>query len=717
MRHPRHAARAALLCLLALPAAAAATTSGHSGWTWSNPTPQGHALRDLLFLGGTGYAVGDFGTLLTTSDQGATWRESSSATFTDLARVTPAGTGVLASGGCVARRTTDAGATVTRVPVAGGETTCPATVATTAFSDADHGFIVMSDGAVLSTSDGGRTLSRRTPINTLGQVPRDAAITGTGVVVAVGNTIWRSTDGGASWSVASSSGSRFQAFWMVNPLVGYVVGTLGGFWKTVDGGASWTDPRIGAAPLWDYTDISCADENTCLMATGTTGLVRTQTGGAAFDAAVNPTDRALYSVAFASATRAVAVGAGGETVLSDDSGRTWRSVSGRIAGTLSGIASAPGVIAGWGLSGLVVRSADGGSSWTTASLPSGAFVRTARFADAQTGYALAGTGDAVEMWKTTNGGASWALLDPGPSPDRLTELLVQSPARVLLVGSGDVRVSGDGGTTFTPVAETAVRRAGRLQWAFRVGRGAVVAGPQRILVSANGRTGWKGVPRPTRRGKAVSILDISCSAKGVCWVYSTSGRLYVTTDLGRRYRDVTATLPAVGIFGVRDIAVTDARRGYIALRSPGIVPGVIAGQVLRTTDGGNTWTPQVVGALEPAQVITGTPDVLLGADGSVLTTTTGGAAGIPSVLGLTPSPRTITRRTTVTITGRLRPASGGERVAVTASGQGVRFATVASSGTFSLSFTISKTTTFVAHWAGDGIRQGDGSPVITVTRR
>src|SRR5215204_2874127 len=67
--------------LPAVVAALAATTAtagaqvnaGHSGWNWGNPQPQGNTINDISFNAGTGFAGGDFGTLLSTIDGGQTW--------------------------------------------------------------------------------------------------------------------------------------------------------------------------------------------------------------------------------------------------------------------------------------------------------------------------------------------------------------------------------------------------------------------------------------------------------------------------------------------------------------------------------------------------------------------------------------------------------------------------------------------------------------------
>src|SRR3954452_17231788 len=130
--HPMKRLRlsAALACaagvLGALPALAPASVQvGSSGWQWGNPLPQGNTLRSMSFAGVNGYAAGDFGTLLRTGDGGVTWSGLLSGTFTNLSEVQAIdGDSVFAAGGCVARRSDDAGATFRRVAFTSVESSC-----------------------------------------------------------------------------------------------------------------------------------------------------------------------------------------------------------------------------------------------------------------------------------------------------------------------------------------------------------------------------------------------------------------------------------------------------------------------------------------------------------------------------------------------------------------------------------------------------------------
>src|ERR1035438_9547685 len=57
-----------LACLLLIPGYC------DSQWTWLNPLPQGNSLKAMQFVSSTiGYAIGDGGTVLKTTDRGNTW--------------------------------------------------------------------------------------------------------------------------------------------------------------------------------------------------------------------------------------------------------------------------------------------------------------------------------------------------------------------------------------------------------------------------------------------------------------------------------------------------------------------------------------------------------------------------------------------------------------------------------------------------------------------
>ena len=102
-----------------------------------------------------------------------------------------------------------------------------------------------------------------------------------------------------------------------------------------------------------------------------------------------------------------------------------------------------------------------------------------------------------------------------------------------------------------------------------------------------------------------------------------------------------------------------------------------------------------------------------------------GTGGTASTLTIKASSKRVRKGTTIRITGRLAPVSGGERVAVLArvSGAkgGTRWATqertVSANGTFTTSWRVTKATTFIARWSGSASHDGDGAPAVKVVIR
>ena len=57
-------------------------------WKWQNPLPQGNTLNSIRFINNnTGWAVGNTGTILKTTDAGTSWLRISSGTFNNLQSV------------------------------------------------------------------------------------------------------------------------------------------------------------------------------------------------------------------------------------------------------------------------------------------------------------------------------------------------------------------------------------------------------------------------------------------------------------------------------------------------------------------------------------------------------------------------------------------------------------------------------------------------------
>ena len=340
----------ALACAAALlavvPALAPASVQvGSSGWQWGNPLPQGNTLRSISFAGADGYAAGDFGTLLHTTDGGATWSGLLSGTFTNLTEVQAIDARRRSSprGGCVARRSDDGGATFTRVAFTPGRVAAARSRSRPAGSStASTGFLVLTDGTVLRTDNNGDTFAQKNPLPGTrapggdGDARRPALPRPTRSASARPPTA-RSTAPPTAPTRGAWSATRTRAvhsFFFLDANNGFAVGDGSLFLVTKDGGATWTPKDIGIPPT-NLRSIQCAtadalrhDDRAGNGARAHRRRRRRRRAGHAL--ARTRSSRA----AFASPTRIAATGATGATAVSDDAGLTFTPIGGRLSGTL-----------------------------------------------------------------------------------------------------------------------------------------------------------------------------------------------------------------------------------------------------------------------------------------------------------------------------------------------------------------------------------------------
>jgi photosystem II stability/assembly factor-like uncharacterized protein len=706
------------VALLATPAGANVQV-GSSGWQWGNPLPQGNTLRAMSFAGQTGYAAGDFGTLLKTTDGGTTWAGLPVGTFQGLTIVQALDDHtVFAGGGCVARRSTDGGQTFTSVAFTPVESSCRAKLRDMSWVSADLGFLLLDDGSVFTTSDGGTEFKPRTAVPGTGAAggsarPTSIAFIGplTGYAATSEGRIFQTLDAGVSWKLVSGPGSGINQLSFFDALHGYAVGGGGLVLRTDDGGQTWSPKNLGAGQP-EYTAIRCATAQLCLLSTsGGAQLVRTANGGDAPGTVITPATDPIYAAAFASATRVSAAGVNGSTVVSDDAGVTFTPVGGRLTGSYSALRAGGqhGTAFAPGSAGALAKTLDGGRTWTTGNVPTTAALRDVAFPSADVGYALDRDGG---LFRTANGGDTWKTLGTG-STRRPVAVYAPNADVVLVIGPRGLRRSKDGGETFAQVRSRAVLRAALA--GVTTGRGGAIFawGSSALVLSRDRGASWTTLRKPSRKTRIVQVA-FSSAKRGL--LRDALERIWRTTNGGRRW----TLLRAVGTDAITGMAVSSDRAAYLVSDGFGTHDG---GYLLHSEDGGATWQPQFVVAAPIAPlgiVATGSVDYVLGGTAELLTSTSGGVAGSESALALATKRRRLPKPAAITVTGRLRPA--GDREEVTVSALDARGAwshetvSVASNGTFATRFHVARgTTTFVAQWAGNFQSAGAGSKVMTVT--
>jgi photosystem II stability/assembly factor-like uncharacterized protein len=699
-------AGAALVVVALASAASAGVNTPQSGWYSGNPLLGPNTLRDISCAGPTCYAAGDFGTLLKSKDSGATWTGIVTGLTLDLNRVRLAGGAadrVVVGGGCAVRRSNDGGETFFRLPFTARDTGCTDGVASFSFPTSNTGYLLLASGRLLSTADGGRTFTRRTPVPVSQGL--DILCTAERTCLAIGTTggIQRTEDGGVSWTQVANVG-RLDTLGQADSQTLYATGIFRMLLKSTDGGATWDrKPDLPAANL---RRIACGDALHCLIAMEVgTQLLRTTDGGDTFTSVV-PSSDTTFAVGFAGPTRAIAAGALGSAEVSDDAGVTWSAIGTRIAGSFGVLTAAwESVAYAGGANGVLARTADAGQTWSNVSPPTDAIVTGLAGVGPDRLYVLASDGT---LQRSDNGGGSYSLLNPGPV--RPYAILALDTNRLILVSQRGLARSVNGGESFESVGGGVVR--GALLTAADFASGAVVAyGPRAAVISTDAGTRWRRIKLPRKR----SVADLDFATARIGYALDTRRALWRTVNGGKAWR----RLLALGTNEGYAIDFSGPRTGYVAIRTFGRLRG--RGFLLRTTDGGRSWHPQLVSqSLVRAVESSGATDYALAGESSLFATKVGGDVGDPRRLTLTTRPRSLRRPGSVVVSGRLSPATGGEEVVVSLFVKGrwvYRVLNVAANGTFSTRWQLNRDVVLVAQVLGDADHVGVGTPGLTVRVR
>jgi photosystem II stability/assembly factor-like uncharacterized protein len=719
----------ALLAIVAAlafaPSAGAQVSVGHSGWSWGNPTPQGNTLHAVEFAGGIGYAAGDFGTLLRTPDGGSTWQGIATGIIGNLLRVQAIDSNTVVIGsGCVLRRSDDGGQTFHRLPFVSSEAACPAGLSAFHFPTPQTGYIVLDDGSVIRTDDGGQSFAGRTavpgtPAAGGGTHPTDVFFLNpsTGFATA-GGVLYRTTDGGGSWSQRFTGGHALNGLLFVDATTGYAVGDGNTLLKTTDGGDTWKAMPVTGVPNDDLTQIRCASVSVCLISTRSGDRVLRTTDGGTTVTEIKPSTEKIFAISFSSPTAAVGVGAAGATVASPDAGSSTATPSFTRNGSRLGggqvklgrlRATSASLVFATADNGRFARSTDGGVTWALGSVPTSEDLADISFVNQSTGYSLDVSG---ALRSTANGGATWTPLDTKTTA-RPSAVDAIDANTVLLVGPKGLRRATDG-KSFSGVGGK-VGSAALGDYDPTDGSAVIVYGPKSIFISTNKGASWKKLKDPVRRP---SYANVDFVSRQVGYARMFDGRVFKTRNGGRKWTQ----LFGVGTGGSGVMSFGDAGDGFISAGAWG--SSAAQGWVMRTSDGGATWRPQLIqnSPVAPKALVAMGPRTAFAFDeiGELFETTGGGDQGAVTSVNIRAAKTRLKKPATVKIIGNLRPSVVDAPVTVlvrsakSAAWRVVDVKAVSGSGTFTTAVKVRRTSYLVAQWPGDADHDGDGSVPIKI---
>jgi len=242
------------------------------GWFVQSPLPQGNTLNSVYFTdSNTGWAVGNAGTILQTSNGGTNWTPQTSGTASNLTSVQ--------------------------------------------FTDNTIGWAVGHSGRILKTTNGGYLWTSQTSGTENDLTSVYFPDSNTGWAVGWYGTILQTSNGGTNWTPQiSGTGYNLSSIHFVDNSIGWAIVSIGQgnfILKTTNGGLIWDSNVI---PTFFYLySVHFVDNNTGWVV-GMEGILKTTNGGSIWTRQTSGTSNSLYSVYFTDSNTGWAVGSGG-TIL------------------------------------------------------------------------------------------------------------------------------------------------------------------------------------------------------------------------------------------------------------------------------------------------------------------------------------------------------------------------------------------------------------------
>lgn len=576
-------------------------TAIHPAYAWyaQNPTPTGEHLSEAVFSDSNSVWLLGETTLLHSTDGGKSFDASLSVPATygsgglafptakDGFLLIPAKSAFFESFTRTFLRTRDGGLTwsSTELPVTSN------TGPILRFADAENGWSLMTTtlspyvSAIAHTRDGGLTWTTQVS-NRSGHL-YDLGFVDAKRAWAVGDsgTILATTDGGATWQPQTSGiKTDLKSIRFTDANKGWCVGDEGVVLKTVDGGATWSPAQVPAFPgSTAFATLLFTDAQNGFIGgfgKGEDGkrYLRTKDGGAKWDTLQLPISAyypgAVMCLASWGTRRMIASGYQGLILRSEDGGATWTEIS---QGPRLEINAMHMVDAntGWvaGSNGTFAKTVDGGRHWVSQTAPGGGTIlRDIQFLSADTGWASAYS----SVYRTVDGGKTWSAAEKGQGGDYFC---FTDSRHGWAVGSfGMMRRTVDGGKNWTEMTGGGSTQFSDIH--FGDERHGIAVGRGAVMVTRDGGDTWTTVTmsKPSTQWRTVRMLDSSSA-----WLGGDNDSLYHSEDGGLTWKGIKTEMTG-GLDWSEDPRCIhfskDGKNGAISGEK---------GNIIVTTDGGKTW--------------------------------------------------------------------------------------------------------------------------------
>ena len=546
-------------------------TSYSQDWFWKNPLPQGNDIHAMCYAGGgVLYGVGEFGTIIKSTNSGSNWFLLERPTTVNLRGIS--------------------------------------------FPVPDRGMAVGDGGTVLKTTDGGISWTQQ--IVGAGVTLYGVSFTDvmTGTVVGYPGIVLRTTDGGLTWEQQlAGGGDRLHAVQFIDERKGAIVGSQGVIFRTTNAGKSWSR-QVDSTTRHLYS-VSLPDSMNG-YAVGENGLIlHTSDGGKIWSPQQSGNTYLLSSVSFSDPNNGIVVGESNAILTTTDGGTTWTAQAGFIGASLTTVLRIDaGTVIATGMSGIVLKSTDGGVSWTKRTVGSiSSLYGVAPFDD----FRMIAVGQRGEILATSDRGASWVPRTSGVSSNLLAVATFGSDTAVAVGENGTIVRTEDGGVSWMDASLTPI--PGETNYlsgiAFSSTGKALIVGhlgrpegqftfPYSLTLRSNdrGRT-WSRTLISFRVGEGFAYVrdtlnSVSFVDSLIAMTVGAKGRMLRSTDAGVKWDTLTTTtLPNSRASASAEAAYTTQNLHSVAFSKSHVGVGTAVGAggvVLHTADSGLTWGSVVI---------------------------------------------------------------------------------------------------------------------------
>jgi photosystem II stability/assembly factor-like uncharacterized protein len=465
-----------------------------------------------------------------------------------------------------------------------------------AWATATHGFAAGTGLTLIETFDGGATWR---DVNLAGFQDNpfyNVYCSDANTCFVIGNSAttgldhWRTTDAGATWQKITKFplGGSWYHIDFVSPTVGFM-GSNGAAVRTTDAGATWQlMSGYPSCPVMYGMDFLNSQVGLCggdrvSTTDGGPGIFKTTDAGVTWERKFS---QSANDVLWLNDTTALAI-VGVSIYRSTNSGDTWSQISSQIFTGLDEMVLLPnGTVVGVSPAGDAWRSTDGGMNWTRTLVGAGALPASwnLAFYDNLTGMIV---GQGGYLFKTIDGGLSWAMLNSGIGGVEFYDLKMFDDQTGLAVGQNGYFLRTENGGThwssdrlkvtgLTLFRDETLRAVDLVDSNF-----AVAAGYNGVVYKSFDRgANWQSIGYPLLPDDYL-IEGVKFTTHDIGYVSGTRPQVsidtYRTTDGGASWTSLG--MPA------HFVDFVDVNHGWLM---------TIGGTGFRTINGGASWTPMTL---------------------------------------------------------------------------------------------------------------------------